>query len=346
MHAHVPDGLFGGGVECVILFAMPRLLLIAGLIVWAMVGLPILVQRPNSASLLIGWAIAYLLFAVLFVADFRRPRLWLLAMQATCVIVVVAILCDGFEGTLLVLIAMQLGSRVSRRTALTWIVIQTALLAGAIAFHWNGRAAFLLTPPYFGFQLLAYFTFQIVERDATMKERLRIAQELHDSLGHHLTALTLNLESALRRDSVEARADVEKAQSLARGLLADVREIVADSAAVDVEASLKELATNVPRPRIHMQIEEGLTLSHVILRCAQEIVTNAARHSAAENLWITIERSQGHLQLRAHDDGRGSDTASEGFGLRGMRARVEAAGGQLQIVNQPGRGFGVIAILP
>ncbi len=287
---------------------MPRLLQIAGLMVWVMVALPVIIQGgANSTSLMIGWAIAYLLFAALFIADLRWPRLSLLAMQAACVVVVVAILCDGFEG---------------------------------------GRAAFLLTPPYFGFQLLAFFTFQIVEREARMKERLRIAQDLHDSLGHHLTALTLNLESALLREGAEARADVEKAQSLARGLLADVREIVADSEPVDVEASLKELATNVPRPRVHLQVEEGLTLSHVILRCAQEIVTNAARHSAAENLWITIERSQGHLQLRAHDDGRGSDASPDGFGLRGMRARVEAAGGELQIVNQPGRGFGVIAILP
>src|SRR5437667_268138 len=83
--------------------------------------------------------------------------------------------------------------------------------------------------PSLRFQRLAFFTFQIVEREARMKERLRIAQDLHDSLGHHLTALTLNLESALRREGAEARADVEKAQSLARGLLADVREIVADN---------------------------------------------------------------------------------------------------------------------
>ncbi|PYQ53008.1 MAG: hypothetical protein DMF59_02955 [Acidobacteria bacterium] len=326
---------------------MPRILEIAGLIVWFMVGLPVLIQGgANSTSLTIGWAIAYLLFGALFIADFRWPRLSLLAMQAACVIVVVAILCDGFEGTLLVLIAIQLGARVDRKTGLIWIAVQTALLAAAIAFHWTGRSSFLLTPPYFGFQLLAFFTFQIVEREARMKERLRIAQDLHDSLGHHLTALTLNLESALRREGAEARADVEKAQSLARGLLADVREIVADNEPVDVEASLKELATNVPRPRVHLQVEEGLTLSHVILRCAQEIVTNAARHSAAENLWITIERSGGHLQLRAHDDGRGSVGSPEGFGLRGMRARVEAAGGELQIVNQPGRGSGVIAILP
>ena len=126
---------------------MPRILEIAGLIVWFMVGLPVLIQGgANSTSLTIGWAIAYLLFAALFIADFRWPLLSLLAMQAACVIVVVAILCDGFEGTLLVLIAIQLGARVDRKTGLIWIAVQTALLAAAIAFHWTGRSSFLLTP--------------------------------------------------------------------------------------------------------------------------------------------------------------------------------------------------------
>jgi signal transduction histidine kinase len=326
--------------------AMQRILRIAGLILWIMVGLPVIIQGANSSARMIGWAIAYVLFAVLFLADIRWPRVWLLAMQAACVIVTVLLLCDGFEGTLLVLIAMQLGARVNRKTGLIWIVAQTLLLGAAIAIHWSPRSAFLLVPPYFGFQLLAFFTFQVVEREARTAERLHMAHELHDSLGHHLTALTLNLESALLRDGAEAKADVETAQALARSALTDVRAIVAASEPADIEASLKALATNVPKPRVHLQLEEGLQLSHVMLRCAQEIVTNAARHSAAENLWITIERSGGHLQIRAHDDGRGSDTTLEGFGLRGMRARVEAAGGQLQILNQPGHGFGVIAILP
>ncbi|HEY8180885.1 MAG TPA: histidine kinase [Thermoanaerobaculia bacterium] len=325
---------------------MQRILRIAGLIVWIMVGLPVIIQGANTPGRMTAWAIAYALFAILFLADIRWPRVWLLALQAACVIVTVLLLCDGFEGTLMVLIAMQLGARVNRRTGLIWIVAQTLLLAAAIAIHWTPRSAFLLVPPYFGFQLLAFFTFQVVEREARTAERLHIAQELHDSLGHHLTALTLNLESALLREGEEARADVEKAQALARSVLTDVRAIVANSEPADIEASLKALATNVPKPRVHLQLEEGLELSHIMLRCAQEIVTNAARHSAAENLWITIERSGKHLQIRAHDDGRGSDATSEGFGLRGMRARVEAAGGQLQILNQPGHGFGVIAILP
>ena len=328
-----------------------RVLGIAGLIVWLMVGLPVFVQGADSVRLLASWAVTYAMFGALFIIDMRYPRLSLLALQAACVIVIVALLCDGFEGTLMVLIAMRLGSRVSRRVGLTWIVVQTLLLAAAISFHWNPRAAFLLVPPYFGFQILAFFTFQVLEREARIAERLRITRELHDSLGHHLTALTLNLESALVRADGEAKADVQKAQMLARGLLADIRAIVAGDAVeeeIDLTKSLQDMALNVPQPRVHLQVDnlEGVSSAHVILRCAQEIVTNAARHSGAENLWIAIERSGNGVQIRAHDDGRGSAAAPEGFGLRGMRARVEAAGGELKIVNEPGRGFAVIAVLP
>jgi signal transduction histidine kinase len=82
------------------------------------------------------------------------------------------------------------------------------------------------------------------------------------------------------------------------------------------------------------------------LRCTQEIVTNAARHSNAENLWIVIQRDGEAFRIEAHDDGRGTDGAGDGFGLRGMRQRVERAGGQLLIATQPGRGFAVTAMLP
>jgi signal transduction histidine kinase len=322
-----------------------RWLTFAGVFVWLMVGVPILMQTHSIATPLLGsWAAAYGLFLVLFFVD----RLWSLALQAACVIVVVAILCNGFEGTLLVLIAMRLGSRVGRRTGLTWIGVQTLLLAAAIAFHWNAFSAALLTPPYFGFQILAFFTFQVLDREARASERLRIARELHDSLGHHLTALALNLESALVRTEGEANADVQKAQALARSLLADIRAIVAaETTEIDLAEALRDLATNVPQPRVHLEMDslDGVRSAHVIFRCAQEIITNAARHSGAQNLWISIERSGGGVQLRARDDGTGAEVA-DGFGIRGMRARVEAAGGELKITAEPGRGFAVVASLP
>ena len=85
---------------------------------------------------------------------------------------------------------------------------------------------------------------------------------------------------------------------------------------------------------------------HVILRCTQEIITNAARHSGAQNLWIAIERVGNGVKIRARDDGGGTAGSADGFGIRGMRTRVEEAGGELTIMNEPGRGFAVIAVLP
>jgi signal transduction histidine kinase len=332
-----------------------RAIRIASLGAWLLVGLPVVVQGTDSWQRMAQWSVAFILFGALFVADSIRPSLPLLALAAGCVIVTVLLLCDGFEGALMALIAMRLGARLNVRNGILWIAAQTLLLAIAVTIHWSLRPALLLAPPYLGFQLLAFFTvrFHTMAADRTrIAERLRIAQELHDALGHHLIALTLNLEAAMQRTSGDARDDVEKAQAMARQLLADVRLIVAEQHDVlDVARALETLVAGVPRPHVHLEIDRELRIddperAHIVLRCVQEIVTNAARHSGAENLWIAVERAGDSFRIRAHDDGRGSAESRDGFGLRGMRSRLERAGGELRIDTQPGRGFDVVAVLP
>jgi len=331
-----------------------RALRIAAFGAWFLVGLPVVVQGATTWERMAQWAVAYTLFAILFAADLRRPSLLMLATASASILVTVLLLCDGFEGALMVLIAMRLGERTSVRTGISWIAIQTLLLATAITIHWSLRPALLLAPPYLGFQLLAFFAirFHALAADrGRIAERLRIAQELHDALGHHLTALTLNLEAALQRTDGDGRNDVQKAQSLARQLLADVRAIVAEeNPAVDIARELETLVAGIPRPRVHLEVDRNLRIAdpdraHIVLRCAQEIVTNAVRHSGAENLWIAIEGGD-PVRIRARDDGRGSEEPKHGFGLRGMRSRLERAGGELRIETQPGHGFHVIAVLP
>jgi signal transduction histidine kinase len=91
-----------------------------------------------------------------------------------------------------------------------------------------------------------------------------------------------------------------------------------------------------------LRLRDPLTL----LRCAQEIATNAARHAAAENLWIELQQREGVLELRARDDGKGAADVQPGNGLRGMRERLERAGGALTIETRPGHGFALCATLP
>jgi signal transduction histidine kinase len=83
-----------------------------------------------------------------------------------------------------------------------------------------------------------------------------------------------------------------------------------------------------------------------MLRAVQEIVTNSIRHGESENLWITIERTTEHLKLSARDDGQAIHAFEEGFGLSGMRRRLEALGGSLTAAPGASGGFEVCASLP
>jgi signal transduction histidine kinase len=355
-----------------------RLIGIAGTVALLLVGVPAFVRHAGLPAADWRWVAAFAAAILAFIADLRRPRLFSLIVESVAALVLVVLRCNGYEGTLLALVAMQLGGRVDRRAGLAWIVAQTVLLTLAVAASLSPRAAFLLAPPYLGFQLVAFFTFDFMAREVAARaallaanaelrgvqqilaetsriaERLRIAHELHDALGHRLTTLTLNLEAALQRSQPPARNSIEAAQSLARQLLADVREIVANSAAQDgvqLTQALRAVVESVPRPRVHLEIADALRIAdperaHIILRCVQEIVTNAARHSGAENLWIVIKRENDTFRLLARDDGRGSDGPYAGFGLRGMRERLERAGGVLRIATAPGHGFDVTAVVP
>ena len=189
-----------------------------------MVGIPVFTGGIPSPARLAIWIPAYLAFLALFLFALRTGQLFAIAGQAICVVALVLSLCDGFEGALLVLGALQLGGLVSRRQGLVWIALQSAALAGAVSYHWVPRAALLLAPPYLAFQLLTFFVTDVLAREARSREelraaqarlaettrlaeRLRISRELHDALGHHLTALRLNLESLVSQEDMEAKRD-------------------------------------------------------------------------------------------------------------------------------------------
>lgn len=335
-----------------------RLIAIGGAAVWVMVGVPVFVRTALDGRFA-AWSAAWLVFGLALFASVRSGRLRWLVPQAAAVMGLVLAMCDGFEGALLVLVALQLGGRTSRRFGLAAIALQTAALFAAVAFHWNRNAALLLTPPYLGFQVLAYFAAEGMWRlsrarsleleNERLAERVRISRELHDRLGHHLTALRLNLEIADRRpDALLAARD------LGRGLLAELRSAVEelrDPDRVDLGKALRALAEELPAPRVHVSAPDSLALRDArcaltVLRCAQEVATNAARHAGAQNLWMAVSRDDGFVELHARDDGRGAREVKDGNGLRGMRERVEGAGGTLIIETAEGRGFELRARVP
>jgi signal transduction histidine kinase len=194
----------------------------------------------------------------------------------------------------------------------------------------------------------------LLAESARVNERTRISRELHDLLGHHLTALSLNLEVAGHITEGQAQEHVRQAHTLAKLLLTDVREAVSqlrESGAIDLAAALRPLVAQVPSIDIHLDIADPLTVddperAHVLLRCTQEIITNAIRHAGARNLWIRVFRDGADVVLDARDDGLGAEQVDHGNGLRGMRERLSQYGGRLDVDSQGGAGFRLRASLP
>ena len=333
----------------------------AGLGAWLLVALPTVLGSWRSPSFRV-WSLAWLLFGLAFVVTSGRDRLDApmaagLVLQGGAVVVLVSLLCNGYEGMLLVVVAAQLGRVVPLWPGLGWVIAQTLAVTLGIAFHWSRRPALMLMSPYLGFQLFAFFAFRVEKRLAErgrLEERLRIAGELHDALGHHLTALSLNLEVAAHQTSGESRESVRVAQSLARLLLGDVRELVhamKDGVDPDLAEELAALVRDVPSPRVHVEWPEGLRVddrhqAHAFFRCAQEFVTNSIRHGRAANVWISLREEGGGVELAARDDGNGAEEIRAGDGLLGMRRRLEELGGSLVVESAREAGFALKARLP
>ncbi|MBJ7574627.1 sensor histidine kinase [Luteimonas sp. MC1828] len=194
----------------------------------------------------------------------------------------------------------------------------------------------------------------LLAQSVRVNERTRISRELHDLLGHHLTALSLNLEVANHLTSGKAQEHVSQAHTLARLLLSDVREAVSQirgNEAIDMAATLLPLADNVPGLTVDISLPRPFLLddperAHVLLRCTQEIITNTVRHAQASILRLRYQVERGAVRLEARDDGRGAEGFTAGNGLRGMRERLAAYGGEVAAETSPGQGFVLRLRLP
>ncbi|MGH9381683.1 MAG: sensor histidine kinase [Thermoanaerobaculia bacterium] len=333
------------------------------------------------------WLVAAAVYAPAFwitagQADRERPRraaLPLLALQSLAALVMFDIVCTGFETLLLVVVAAQLGLFVAVPLGLAWVAVQTAGLGWLGIVHW-GLPGSLLWAFALGLTLqvmalfLSYFAasqararHELARMNAELRTtreqlaaareaaaRARIARELHDLLGHHLSALSLHLEAARHRAGEDGREAIERCQSIARLLLADVRQAVQEvrlDPPEDLAASLHGVVADIPRPQVELSVASGLRPAdpereQAIVRCVQEIVTNAVRHADADHLWIELRLGEDGLELEARDDGRGVGEVQPGQGLTGMRERLERLGGSLQIHSTPGEGFELRARLP
>lgn len=185
-------------------------------------------------------------------------------------------------------------------------------------------------------------------------ERARIAHDVHEALGNHLTALNLQLELAMREAGGGAIESVKTARELARHLLADVRNVVSVERAdqgINLQQAVRTLCSGIPFPKITLSFDGDVDIfapavAHTAFRSIQEATSNAVRHSGAAALQIALFKSCDGLSIAISDNGKGVHKENAGNGLRGMRERVEELGGKLESGNQPQGGFGLQIWLP
>lgn len=346
-------------------------------------------QQARTHTDVLLWAACYVIFGVVYwllTRNLGSRRQWMVKLLGLLVLTGTAIAIgwfsqSGLSALLLIVVCVVLPWLLPLPLGVAWLVLQNLALIPVFASFpgFNFGNAVLQVSIYFGFSVVTFVTSMVASQQADAREeqrrlnselratrallaessriseRMRIARELHDLVGHHLTALSLNLEVASHLVNEPAAEHVDKAQATAKQLLSDVREVVSelrDDDAIELTDALKSLTEGVPGLAVHLELPPRFAVddprrAQVLLRCTQEIVTNAVRHAGARHLWLSFERTpSGMLALKAHDDGRGVADLKPGNGLIGMRERLAEVGGRLSIETGRDRGFTLEASLP
>ncbi|MGP1375312.1 MAG: sensor histidine kinase [Almyronema sp.] len=200
-----------------------------------------------------------------------------------------------------------------------------------------------------------------IEQLAMSQERSRIARDIHDSLGHSLTALNIQLESALKlwqANPEKAFTFLREAKRLGSTALQDVRQSVSalrDEPLQDqpLEPAIAALiqqfqGTTGIQPRCQIALVElPDKFKTTLYRIVQEALTNIYKHAQASEVDLVLQSGR-QVYLKIQDNGCGFDPVqtSSGFGLRGIQERVESLGGRCQISSQPGQGCCLQVWLP
>lgn len=204
---------------------------------------------------------------------------------------------------------------------------------------------------------------------ATTKERNRLARDIHDTLGHFLTVINVQLEKALAyRDKKPQEADqaIGNAKRLASEALRDVRRSVGtlrtNEELPEFTLSLNELVEHVQSEictvELHIKGDEkhfSKQVLQALYRAVQEGLTNVQKHAHASHVWIDLRFEEQAATLVQRDNGRGFDATNwqqgetgrnGGYGLQGVQERMELVGGNLQVESASGQGTTLRVTIP
>lgn len=353
-------------------YKIVNLEMLSALITWAIVSFSSLYFLSKREGSTIGEIALtgglYLLFIMLWSAGTRdqaytRDRLTRIALITAQFIVIIGLYFLSpytYTAILAVMLCSTLPFVVSFRTSLLLSPLFSLPLWLVYGFYWGHQNTLLTAVLFWTFNLFALVminsmlkeratsealsisnrellaTQSLLQQAAQQSERIRIARNIHDLLGHHLTALTIKLQVAERLSSDEAKSQISECHTLAKLLLSDVREAVTeirDKSSIDISSAIKSIVSATPRLAIEVKIDEQLSIQNVsvaeaILRTIQESITNTLKHGNADNMTIELTNKDNIFNLLVSDNNTNCTAAFNiGNGLTGIQERVKEIGG-------------------
>ncbi|MFB9905021.1 sensor histidine kinase [Allokutzneria oryzae] len=246
--------------------------------------------------------------------------------------------------------------------SVAWMYAMAAVVGGRLLpSDMIGAAGLALMPVSLGYALrvqrehaIQLQRLHVAEQQrARAEERARVARDVHDVAGHHLSAIRLRAMGASRAKSASHDEALSTVAELSANALSEIRGLIGALREDEPRLTgLPELAQRLSSPelRITVTIDELPALPERLHGCgyriAQEALTNVVRHSGAKAASVHVEVIEAQLIIIVEDDGAGADTVREGNGLRGMRERAEQLGGTVVAGPLRPRGWRVTATLP
>ncbi|HDR7792670.1 TPA: sensor histidine kinase [Bacillus luti] len=174
------------------------------------------------------------------------------------------------------------------------------------------------------------------------EERQRIARDLHDTLGHTLSLITLKsqlVEKLIVKNPERASAEAKEITQTSRTALKQLRELISDMRMITVEEELEQIKAILQAANIELEIEQEASASslspieqNILGMCLREAITNVVKHSKATRCTVAILESQGELILKVEDNGIGlADQNHDGNGIRGMKERIALIDGFVEL---------------
>ena len=272
----------------------------------------------------------------------HRARRWMMAIVVLCFMVRLPYL--GHFGPL---------QYTNLANILTNMIVMTVmqLMAFGVGTLFAAERSSRLSLVAANTKLLA--TQQLLNDMSRTSERIRLSRDLHDTIGHHLTALNLHLDLASRRQP-KPDESIMIARELAQSLMTEVRIVVSSEREhrnIDLRQSLQTLCNGIPTPEISLYVDESVffdspVAAHALFSVITEAITNTIKHAHATRVDIRVCKSGDELIATVSDNGIGKSTTAKGNGLLGIHERIGAINGIVTESTTVGGGFSLTIRLP